>query len=247
MKKIILFFLILVANFEHAKAQLVDIDGNIYNTDRIGGYQSIWYSASIDGEDNVEVLRDSFLIWTVANLNVSKFKNGEVIIEAKSSAEWEDALNKGIPAWCYVGNDPSTGKTLGKLYNYYAVTSLKGLAPDGWHISSDFEWEMFNKYHNVKITEANSYEDYKIFMNPSWKSPYSWGYGTNKTGFNALPSGYRSISGFTNDGAYYWSDIALDRRGEPFHVILGDNYMCTDSGCEWTYYAGFSVRCVKDW
>lgn len=245
MKSIILIVAIYFTNIQVSKAQLVDIDENVYFTIRIG-VQNLSYASSKDGNYNVEELSDSFLIWTTSNLNVSKFKTGEAIIEAKNSAEWEDALNRGIPAWCYVNNDPSTGKTLGKLYNYYAVTSLKGLAPTGWHIASDFEWEMIYKYHNVKITEANMYEDYKIFMNPSWKSPYSWGYGTNKTGFNALPSGYRSISGFTNDGAYYWGDINLDRKNGAFHTILGDINIC-DSGCEWTYTLGFSVRCVKDW
>lgn len=230
MKNLILFFLICLTNLEFSKAQIVDIDGNVYNTGRIG----------------IEYLQSSELIWTTSNLNTSKFKNGEPIKEAKSDEEWVDALNNGIPAWCYLNNDSSNGKTLGKLYNYYAVTSLKGLAPQGWHIASDFEWEMVYKYYKVQITEANLYEDSKIFMSPTWKSPYPWGYGNNKIGFNALPSGYRAPYGFSKDGGYYWGDIKLDRRNGSFHAILGDIYIC-DVGCETTYKFGFSVRCVKDW
>lgn len=234
MDKIIIFFLILIINNKQSIAQLVDIDGNLYKIAKIG-MQHLRHSGD-----------ESFLVWTTSNLNVSKFKNGETIKEAKSPAEWEEALNKGIPAWCYVDNYVSNGKTLGKLYNYYAVTSLKGLAPDGWHIASDFEWEMIYKYYNVNITETDFYEGEKIFMNSNWKSRYPWGFGTNKTGFNALPSGYRSINGFTKDGAYYWGDIKLDRKDGAFHSILGDNYIC-DYGCDATYKFGFSVRCVKDW
>jgi uncharacterized protein (TIGR02145 family) len=132
---------------EFSKNKLVDIDGNVYNTERIGVQNIRRVSSS-----------DSFLLWTTSNLNVSKFKTGEAIIEAKSSAEWEDALNKGIPAWCYVDNDSSTGKRLGKLYNYYAVTSLKELAPDGWHIASDFEWAMVYKYYNFNSARMTSLE-----------------------------------------------------------------------------------------
>jgi uncharacterized protein (TIGR02145 family) len=241
-KKIILFFTILIINVKLLKAQLVDIDGNVYKTERIG-VQNLRYCTSTDGNGIVEVLIDSLLIWTTSNLNVSKFKNGDLIKEVKSDAEWEDALNNGIPAWCYLDNDSSNGKTHGKLYNYYAVTNLKGLAPEGWHIASDFEWEMVYKYYNVRITEENLYEDSKIFMSPEWKSPYPWGYGNNKTGFNALP-GYRMTLGFSKDGAYYWSDIKIDRSYGSFHYILGDNEICA-YGCGYNF--GFSVRCVKDW
>jgi len=231
LSKIILILTILSFNIELTRAQLVDIDGNVYNTERIG-VQNIRHGSS----------SDSFLLWTTSNLNVSKFKTGEAIIEAKSSAEWEDALNKGIPAWCYVDNDSSTGKRLGKLYNYYAVTSLKELAPDGWHIASDFEWAMVYKYYNFN----NLNEDEKILMDSSWNSNLSWGYGTNKTRFSALPSGHRYSSGFEKFGAYYWGDISLDRKNGSFHSILGDNYIC-EFGCEITYRFGFSVRCVKDY
>jgi nucleoside phosphorylase len=79
MKKIILFFIILFINIKLSKAQLVDIDGNVYQTERIG-VQNISHGSS----------SDSFLLWTTSNLNVSKFKTGEAIIEAKSSAEWQD-------------------------------------------------------------------------------------------------------------------------------------------------------------
>jgi uncharacterized protein (TIGR02145 family) len=231
MKNIILTFAIYFTNIELSKAQLVDIDRNVYKTERIG----------------IENVRSSELIWSTSNLNTSKFKNGESIKEAKSDAEWEDALNNAIPAWCYLDNDSSNGKTLGKLYNYYAVTNLKGLAPEGWHIASDFEWEMVYKYYKVQITEKNLYEDSKIFMSPKWKSPYPWGYGNNKTGFNAMPSGYRAAYGFSKVGGYYWGDIKLDRKNVgAFHSILGDNYIC-DYGCGITYHYGFSVRCVKDW
>ena len=186
------------------------------------------------------------MTWTTSSLNVSKFRNGEVIKDAQTSSEWEDALNKGVPAWCYVDNDSSTGNILGKLYNYYAATSLKGLAPVGWHIASDFDWGIVYKYYKVSITEANLYEDYKIFMSSKWKIPYDWGYGNNKTGFNALPSGYRVNGSFIKDGVYYLSDFSLDRSNGSFHKILVDNYIC-DFECSITYQFGFSVKCVKDW
>jgi len=247
MNKIILSVSLMVFMFYNAFSQeMRDIDGNVYKSAKIG-VQHFRHGYIKDGLRNIiEITSDSCLIWTTSNLNVSKFRNGESIMEAKTNEQWQEANQKGIPAWCYVNNDFTTGKTLGKLYNYYAVTSLKELAPQGWHIASDLEWGIVHKYYNVQITEMNLYEDEKIFMSPKWKSPYNWGYGNNKTGFNALPSGYRSNGEFMKGGAYFWSDIPIDRKDGAFHSILGDNYIC-DYGCGITYHYGFSVRCVKDW
>ena len=49
------------------------------------------------------------------------------------------ALTTG--AYCYFNNDSATYAAIyGKLYNWYAVNDPRGLAPEGWHIPSDFEW-----------------------------------------------------------------------------------------------------------
>lgn len=91
-------------------------------------------------------------------------------------------------------------------------------------------------------------------MNPNWKSPFSWGYGTNQSGFNALPSGYRSMDGFIKDGAYNWGGIQLNIdfniKKRPFHSILGHSIIWCDEDffdCLVAYNYGFSIRCVKDW
>jgi len=55
--------------------------------------------------------------WTNSNLNVSKFRNGEAIPQAKTFEEWERACRYGKPAWCYLGNEASNGEVFGKLYN----------------------------------------------------------------------------------------------------------------------------------
>ena len=84
--------------------------------------------------------------WTSKNLNVSKFRNGEAIPLAKTTAEWELALDKKQPAWCYYENKGENGTTYGKLYNWYAVTDPRGLAPNGYHIPTDAEWTILTDY-----------------------------------------------------------------------------------------------------
>jgi uncharacterized protein (TIGR02145 family) len=69
-------------------------------------------------------------IWTEKNLDVSIFKNGDTIQQAQSEEEWIEAIRNYEPAWCYVNNDSLQAK----LYNYYAVSDSRDLAPKGWTI-----------------------------------------------------------------------------------------------------------------
>jgi hypothetical protein len=47
--------------------------------------------------------------WTTKNLDVSKFRNGDIIPEVKSLDEWTAADLDHKPAWCYYDNDPANG------------------------------------------------------------------------------------------------------------------------------------------
>jgi uncharacterized protein (TIGR02145 family) len=84
--------------------------------------------------------------WTTENLNVSTFRNGDPIMEAKTNEEWEQAGENKQPAWCYYENDPKNGAKYGKLYNWYAVNDSRGLAPAGWHVPSDAEWTTLSTF-----------------------------------------------------------------------------------------------------
>jgi uncharacterized protein (TIGR02145 family) len=75
--------------------------------------------------------------WTTKNLDVSNYRNGDVILLVQDAKQWEN-LKTG--AWCYYDNKLSNGEKYGKLYNWYAVNDARGLAPDGYHVPSDNEW-----------------------------------------------------------------------------------------------------------
>ena len=74
------------------------------------------------------------------NLNVSRFRNGEIIQEVQGKDEWEDAGRKHQAAWCYYENSIENGKIFGKLYNWFAVNDPRGLAPVGYKIASSNDW-----------------------------------------------------------------------------------------------------------
>jgi Fibrobacter succinogenes major domain (Fib_succ_major) len=84
--------------------------------------------------------------WMSKNLDVSTFRNGEQIPQAKDVEQWQYAGTNKIPAWCYYEFNESNGKKYGKLYNWFAVSDSRGLAPNGYHIPSDAEWDILTDF-----------------------------------------------------------------------------------------------------
>lgn len=95
--------------------------------------------------------------WMSQNLTVTTFRNGDPLPEVKTKAEWEKAGRNGQPAFCYYNNDPSTAKTHGVLYNYYAVNDSRGLAPEGWRVPSHNDVDILSKHDFPSLSaEINS-------------------------------------------------------------------------------------------
>ncbi len=177
--------------------------------------------------------------WMAKNLDVSKFRNGDVIPEAKTAEEWKAASEKGQPAWCYYDNNPENGKIYGKLYNWYAVNDLRGLAPKGWHIPTDGEWTSLTNYlGGSEIAGA------KMKSKTGW---YGNGNGTNSSGFNGLPGGYRLVYGSFNyigkTGIWWSSSEGSASSAWDRSLNYGDGDVYRSLGSK---RSGFSVRCLRD-
>jgi uncharacterized protein (TIGR02145 family) len=83
-------------------------------------------------------------VWSSKNLDVARYRNGDIIPQVTNATQWA-ALTTG--AWCWYNNDSATyAATYGRLYNWYAVNDVRGLAPQGYHIPSDAEWNKLVKY-----------------------------------------------------------------------------------------------------
>ena len=204
----------------------------------------VWYYAltSVSADSYIQKLEEhnkpvpcvqiGSQIWMAKNLNTGRFRNGDIIPEAKTDKEWERAGREGKPAWCYYDNDPENGKKYGRLYNWYAVNDPRGLAPEGWHIPTKAELE----------TLASSAGNNSNALKASGQ-----GTGTNATGFSALLAGYRDYGGYFGSLARYtnyWSSTVYD-ASDAYYMHL--NY--DDSGISrGSFYRsfGFSIRCVED-
>jgi uncharacterized protein (TIGR02145 family) len=188
---------------------------------------------------SIEEIQIGTQIWTSKNLDTNQFCNGEIIPEATTDEEWTLAGEQGKPVWCYYSNDKLIGEKYGKIYNWFAVNDPRGLAPNGWKIPSNSDWE-------ILATNLGGEDD---FAGEKMKSTSEWhngGNGTNLSGFNALASGYRDSKGpfnFLTGHAYWWStnedgaNSAWNRSVAYSHNgALG---YTTDK------QMGLSVRCLK--
>jgi|688.fasta_scaffold230273_3 uncharacterized protein (TIGR02145 family) len=205
----------------------------------------------LDKRDNkiYPLVQIDTLVWMAENLNADKFRNGDLIPEAKTLDEWKKACENGEPAWCYYENrsfqpDSENGKKYGKLYNWHAVIDTRGLAPEGWHISSEQEWKSLVNFLGGFENAAK-----KLKSKSGWAKKHfngKPGDGDNKSRFNGLPGGLRTLDGsfiLMGNESVWWVKL------EPTLLLWTSSFKdCCDyveqgKGFE---SMGCSVRCVKD-
>jgi uncharacterized protein (TIGR02145 family) len=182
-------------------------------------------------------------IWMAQNLNTSTYRNGDVIPQVQNSSTWQ-SLQTG--AWCYYNNDSKVGKTYGKLYNWYAVNDPRGLAPEGWHIPTNDEWNILYDYLGSDNDHAG--DKLKEAGTSHWEQSPNYRGGNNSSGFTALPGGIRSTAGtFYRLGqtAYWWTSTENDVNSarSKFMVNSTSSLYGTINDSK---KMGYSVRCIKD-
>ena len=190
--------------------------------------------------------------WMTRNLDVDRFRNGDLIPHVKLDVEWEETRRKGQPAWCYYDNDPENGKKYGKLYNWCAVNDPRGLAPEGWHVPTSDEWPILEDFlgkdfagHKMKSVEG--WEEWVEWL--EWEDgELQNGNGDNSSRFKALPSGYRRGNGSFNgikNSAFFWSSSVSVVNCAWLCKVFNDREFMTRSDLFKVKSAGASIRCIK--
>lgn len=195
---------------------VTDIDGNVYGTVKIGTQ-----------------------VWMTSNLKTTRYRNGDAIPNATSDNDWAIAAD----AQCTYNNTivADSINLFGRLYNFYAVADSRKIAPIGWHVASDDEWNTLTTYLGAmaggRLKEAGIIH---------WNSPNTDALNDSK--FSALPGGsrdyYTGSFGSLGRSCYWWSST--------------ENY-AANAWCRLLEYGGSgvgrvnnnksigcSVRCVRD-
>ncbi|MBS7786570.1 fibrobacter succinogenes major paralogous domain-containing protein [Flavobacterium sp. CYK-55] len=177
-------------------------------------------------------------IWMTKNLNVSRYKNGDIIPQVQDPSQWTN-LTSG--AWCYYQNNTANGIVYGKLYNWYAVNDPRGLAPTGYHVPSDAEWTTLTTFLGGEALAGN-----KMKATTGWAT-YPGITNTNSSGFTGLPGGFRYDGGTFFSIGYdgtWWSSSEYSTTNA---WGRGLNYYYSSAGRGYTNKIyGFSVRCLRD-
>jgi uncharacterized protein (TIGR02145 family) len=158
----------------------------------------IVFSTILNAQKNIPTVKIGKQVWMSKNLNTATFRNGDVILHAKTNEIWKMANEKEIPAWCYYNNDAENELKLGKLYNWFAVNDSRGLAPKGFHVPSKAEWDSL-----VTFLGGQPVAGKKLKNKEGWPDN---GNGTNESGFSGLPGGIRYYVGsFVKERKYgHW-------------------------------------------
>lgn len=195
---------------------LMDADGSVYLTVKIGKQ---W--------------------WMAENLKVTRYRNGISIPKVTDSATW-GGLTSG--AYCEYNNDINNIATYGRLYNWYCVNDSRNLAPEGWHVPSDIEWQILVDYLGGNAVAGGRMKEAGT---THWNSP-NWA-GTNESGFSGLPGGDRGgLGDYSGMGAvvFFWS-ATEDHGGRAWYRVL-EYYYAGVGHFSAHIECGFAVRCVKD-
>ncbi len=158
---------------------VTDIDGNEYKTVVLGNQE-----------------------WMTENLKVKHYRNGDAIPKIPDGPDWKEQTTGAYVAY---NNDESKVTAYGYLYNWHAVNDSRNIAPEGWHVATDEEWnelEAFlgKSFAGVKLKESGTshwrFDDKDIRQ------------GEKESGFMALPGGARQYKSEYKDItriAYFWS------------------------------------------
>ena len=220
---------------------LIDVDGNVYNTVKIGSQ-----------------------CWMKENLRTTRYANFTEI-PLGNTISFDDPY-RYIP-----NNDESNVLSYGYLYNWAAVmqgasssssnpSGGQGICPTGWHVPSDAEWTQLTDY----VSSQSQYvcSNTNIYIAKALASTTGWNSNNttcaignipsdnNVTGFGAMPAGlcsYQSsgtVSSFYGSYADFWS--ATESSGRTAQdLCLSWNYatVMRDTSDK---RSGYSVRCVRD-
>lgn len=176
--------------------------------------------------------------WDKCNLDVSTYRNGDVIPFASNETEWNNYATSGIGAWCYYDYNPANGPIYGKLYSRSAVNDPRNLAPVGKHIPSTAEFNTLISFLGVDAGGKMKQEGLCRWLTPNTGA-------TNSSGFTGLPGGgcfAGAFSEITTSGIF-WSSTSLPTVNEGIFL----SFNTTDVNITASFDSeGLSVRCLID-
>ena len=217
-----------------SESQMMDIDGNIYNTITIGNQT-----------------------WMIENLRTTKYRNGNTISTSSPASKNINGENSPKYQWAYEANENNVS-TYGRLYTWYAATDSRNIAPTGWRVPTDVDWAIFENYliangYNYDGSTSGNKIAKSISAKSLWKTNSNTGSigfdlsKNNSSGFSSVPGGYRFGGGtFGGVGSFgSWWTVTEESNGNAWSRSLNSEYINLNKASSSKTY-GFAVRCIKN-
>ena len=195
-----------------------DIDGNIYNTITVNGQ-----------------------VWMVENLKTTRYRNGDSIVHLKDPTTF---YNFYEGAYCNYNNENNIAETYGRLYNWWVINDERKIAPEGWHVATDENWQSLVEYLGGLEVAGGKLKEVGL---AHWNAPNAD--ATNEVGFTALPGGYVSPGNdFENIGyyGYYWTSTNFAGQFDRAWIWIINNNFPSVMKINFRIDMAASIRCVKD-
>lgn len=213
----ILFSAAITTFAQQLKKTVVDIDGNVYHTVKIGKQ-----------------------VWMIENLKTTRYRNGDTIPNVTDIELW---ANLTTGAYCSYNNNDSNAAIYGHLYNWFAVNDQRDIAPKGWHIPTKKEWLTLVMYLGGDSIAGGKLKekDTVFWYSPNAGATNEFGFTALPGGYRF------HIGGFEGMGFYgvFWSateSTATNAWSINFYTMYG--FVDYDGTTNKNY--GLSVRCIKD-
>lgn len=200
---------------------MTDQNGNVYKTITIGSQ-----------------------VWMAENLRATSYRNGTPINNITANGTWPTQTSSAYSTYNNT-SDPSKIKIYGNLYNWFAVTDTRNIAPVGWHVPTESEWKTLTTFLGGETVAGGKLKEIGI---THWDTPNTG--ADNASGFTALPGGSRSGStgAFANLGhdGNYWSRTANPANTKYAYYLSLVGYEGSAQIGIFLKPTGLSVRLVKD-
>ncbi|PLX05552.1 MAG: hypothetical protein C0598_14350 [Marinilabiliales bacterium] len=167
--------IIKVQTLEGDGKQIIDYDGNIYNTVEIGNQ-----------------------IWSTKNSYATHFQNGDNIYENKDAELYETDLSNDSLVQPIIYGIKNTAY-YGTTFTWEKVVDKRNICPKGWHPANNEDWQQLITTLGGPINAGAKMKEVGI---EHWHKPNVG--ATNESGFTALPGGYNN-SIWVGLYAFWWS------------------------------------------
>jgi uncharacterized protein (TIGR02145 family) len=178
-------------------------------------------------------------IWSTENATITTFRNGDDIPFVSNITEWNELSS---PAYSINDNNDY-------LYNYWVIVDSRNIAPTGWRIPNDNDWNIL-----INFANGNDVAGHKLKSINGWtaitqnmegvETTINVG-GTDEFGFNAKPTGFRHMDGnFALDLlSPYFTQESIDENLCKYVFLFSGNEF--GKGGMWKK-DGFPIRLIKE-